>query len=247
MKKLYPTIFALTLGFSFAFAQGPTFELAQASSSNVAIANNHVFDEVTSASLTTASNFILKNITATTQTYTIFKNDLALHSVSGSDNAEASFCTGSTCYPPNVNSANAVIAGNSNLALIADLLEASAVGQSTVSYDINNGLEQLSIVIRYNYALSVVSNAFLTAKVSNVYPNPSNDKAFIDVIADRGLEATSLNVYNSIGALVSTKDVSVQKGTNTFTIETSNLTSGIYFVNISNGGSIITKKFLVNK
>jgi len=246
MKKLYSILLTCTIC-SFSFAQGPTFELSQQSSSNTPIANNHVFDEVTSPALTTASNFVLKNITANTQTYTISKNDLALHSVSGSDNAEASFCTGSTCYPPTVNFANAVIAGNSNMVFVADLLEASSVGQSTVSYDINNGLEQITIVIRYNYAMSVISNAFLTAKVSNVYPNPSNDRAFIDIIADRELEATSLNVYNAVGALVSAKQVSVQKGTNTITIETGNLPSGIYFANISSGGSIITKKFTVNK
>lgn len=247
MNKIYSLFFAFALGLSFAYAQTPSFEIVSWTATNTPIANNTIFDVATTPTTTSANNFKLRNLSSATHVFTVRKNENVIHTVSASDMAEASFCTGSTCYPPTTFAATVSIAAGAEKDLIIDLLEASTVGLSNVSYDVEYGTESMTIVFRYNFATSVKTNVSLISTVSNVYPNPSSSKAFIDVVAAKEVNGTGLAIYNSLGSLVSTKQISLNKGKNTIGLDNENLESGIYFINIANGSSNITKKLTITK
>lgn len=247
MKKLYFTLLGITLSLSFAFAQAPTFELVTTTASTTPIANNAIFDMATSVSSDVSYHFVLKNITASTQTYTIRKYDNLLHSVSLGDEATAYFCTGTTCYVPTVMSAFFIIPANSSDDFTVYLDEASTMGLSNVGYEVKNGTEQLLIAMRYNYAMGVSNNQSDLSSVSNIYPNPSSSNAFINVSALKELSGTNLQVFNCLGALVTSKEISLNKGKNTISIPSENLETGIYFVRITNGSTTLTRKLTITK
>jgi hypothetical protein len=247
MKKLYFTLLGITLSLSFAFSQAPTFELVTTTASTTPITNNAIFDKATSLTADVSYYFILKNITATTQTYTIRKYDNLLNTVSVGDEAAAYFCTGTTCYVPTVYSALFVIPANSSDDFIVYLDEASALGLSNIGYEVQNGTEKLAITMRYNFATGIATNLNDLSSASNIYPNPSSSKSFIDVNALKELSGTSLKVYNCLGALVSSKEISLQKGKNKISIDNESLETGVYFVKIINGSSTLTRKLTVTK
>lgn len=247
MKKLYFFLVGITSSLSVAFAQTPTFELVTTTATTVPIANNTIFDVVTTPLNSVSSHFKLKNVTATTQTYTIRKNENTLNTIGAGDAAEAYFCTGTTCYVPAVSSAFFVISAMSDDDLTMYLSEASARGLSDVSYDVQNGSEKITVELRYNYAMGISTNSSDLTSISNIYPNPSSSRSFIDVNATKELSGTNLQVYNCLGSVVSTKEISLEKGKNTIAIDSENLGTGIYVVKITNGSSTLTRKLTITK
>jgi hypothetical protein len=232
---------------SSAFAQTPTFELVTTTATNVPIVNNTIYDDVTSPSSSTSGHFILRNTTASTQTYVVRRTDNILNTVGVGDAAEAYFCTGTTCYVPAVFSAFFIINASSEDDLTVYLGEATAIGLSNVSYEVSNGTEKLEFIMRYNYATGINSNLNDLANVSNIYPNPSASKSFLNINSAKEINGTKLLVYNCLGDCISSKEINLQKGKNTISIDSENLETGIYFVKITNGSSTITRKLTVNK
>ena len=77
-----------------------------------------------------------------------------------------------------------------------------------------------------------------------VYPNPVTDVLNINVNASQASEM-NISVYNITGQKVMEKNVNIHGGINTPSINTSNLTSGIYFVTVKANGFENTLKFIV--
>jgi len=73
-----------------------------------------------------------------------------------------------------------------------------------------------------------------------VYPNPVKDLLFVRV--ENQLDNNNIQVYNIAGDLV--KTVSVETEASLKTIEVTDLTAGMYFIEINNGGEIIHEKFI---
>ena len=76
------------------------------------------------------------------------------------------------------------------------------------------------------------------------FPNPANDATTIVV----GLKTASnfeIVIYNSIGQTIDTYKVNGQVGANEINIDLSSFNSGIYFYNVKVGGSVITKKLVI--
>lgn len=76
------------------------------------------------------------------------------------------------------------------------------------------------------------------------FPNPADDATTIIV----GLKAASnfeVTFYNSIGQLIDTYKVNGQIGSNEINIDLNNFKAGIYFYNVKVGGSVVTKKLVV--
>ena len=74
----------------------------------------------------------------------------------------------------------------------------------------------------------------------SVYPNPAKD--FVKVSTDNG-QQTTVKIYNTVGMLVGTQLAT--SATNEIEINVSDYKSGIYFINISNEESNVTKKIVV--
>ena len=79
---------------------------------------------------------------------------------------------------------------------------------------------------------------------TRVYPNPATDMLNIEVNASQDSEM-SINVFNLMGQKVMSENTNVSTGMNTRSINTSNLTSGIYFVTVKANGFENTMKFIV--
>ena len=79
---------------------------------------------------------------------------------------------------------------------------------------------------------------------SRVYPNPATDVLNIEVNASQTSEM-NIAVFNLMGQKVMDKNVTLNTGINTPSINTSSLTSGIYFVTVKANGFENTMKFIV--
>ena len=79
---------------------------------------------------------------------------------------------------------------------------------------------------------------------TRIYPNPVVDQMTIEVNAAQASEM-SISVYNLMGQKVMDKNVSINTGVNTPTLNTSSLSSGVYFVTVKANGFENTMKFVV--
>ena len=79
---------------------------------------------------------------------------------------------------------------------------------------------------------------------TRVYPNPATDVLNIEVNASQASEM-SISVYNLMGQKVMDKNVNINTGVNTPTLNTSSLSRGVYFVTVKANGFENTMKFIV--
>jgi hypothetical protein len=251
MKKNYIFVFILFAFCSLSvLSQSVTFQVTDVSNGTGVIANNSVFYRNTTASSMVDHTFEIKNISAVTQSISVRRYDDVVNTVSVNDKAEANFCTGTTCYGTGVMTSVMTLTTNQIVIFKADLIEASAVGLSEIRYKFsnpNNGSEAITTTIKYNHPLSVKDNASLFNNVSNIYPNPTSSKSYVNVTSLGEENSLNVTIINALGATVSSKVVEVSLGKNIISLDSENLNSGIYFVSISSGNQKITKKITISK
>jgi len=164
--------------------------------------------------------------------------------------SENYFCWGATCYPPNANISNSPIdivtitPGDTNNTFKGYLDPVNNVGTCIIKYcffDVTNQADSVCFTATYN--AGVVSTEETTVKVSNPYPNPSSDNVnFTYNISN--INKASLKVYNMLGALV--KTVNITDNTGKLAVNTSDLRPGLYLYDLQvNGKSYKTGKFTV--
>ena len=88
------------------------------------------------------------------------------------------------------------------------------------------------------------NNAINPMTTTRIYPNPVVDQMTIEVNASQASEM-SISVFNLMGQKVMDKNVSINTGINTPTLNTSSLSSGVYFVTVKANGFENTMKFIV--
>jgi hypothetical protein len=77
-----------------------------------------------------------------------------------------------------------------------------------------------------------------------IYPNPAHSNATISVdLKEKG--KVSVNVYNTVGQLVSSSAFDGQFGVNKTDLSLENLSAGLYIVNVKVGNTVSTKKLIV--
>lgn len=88
-----------------------------------------------------------------------------------------------------------------------------------------------------------IDNSRLEKEFENfeIYPNPSNGKATID-IGTAPISSLNLNIYNSIGQFIESKNFNDNTKS---TIELDLSEKGLYFIQINKNGQIQTKRFIV--
>ena len=79
---------------------------------------------------------------------------------------------------------------------------------------------------------------------TRVYPNPVTDMLNIEVNASQASEM-NISVFNIMGQKVAEENVTISTGLNTNSINTENLSNGIYFVTVKANGFENTMKFIV--
>lgn len=78
------------------------------------------------------------------------------------------------------------------------------------------------------------------------YPNPAADYTAIEFGSDANTTVT-LNVVNTLGAIVHTQNITAVAGNNLAKVNTSSLTNGTYFFTLNNGSELLSGKFNVVK
>ncbi len=93
---------------------------------------------------------------------------------------------------------------------------------------------------------SVEENAILDNSDVVLYPNPAADNLSI-TINSKGTNEGLVTILDIAGKILSSHDVSLETGKNVIRENTSDLSSGIYFVQVKCNESMITKKLVVIK
>ena len=79
-----------------------------------------------------------------------------------------------------------------------------------------------------------------------IYPNPAKDMANVSLNLNDASEV-SINVVNTLGQTIFTNNLGTVNGEQTIQINTTDLEEGIYLVNVSVNGTVITKRISVVK
>lgn len=244
MKKIY--LFPLVLFSSATFLNAQSSIHLTKNSDGATISNGGNIYQSTLANVDNVNDLDIKNISSLYNTYKVKKFELALNT-----SAQSYFCTGINCYSPSqVNSNPFDLDVNSTVALRLYLTEGPTSGQSSIRYLIynaNDATDTLSFTISYNNPLGVQNIAKQLLNISNVFPNPCAAKAQITFTSATELLNTTVTIINSLGIIVSKKDVDVAEGRNNISLDIEHLSTGIYFVSIPVNNSKIVKKFTVNK
>lgn len=100
---------------------------------------------------------------------------------------------------------------------------------------------EIAHTVKYEITTNI-NDIQLTDNNVNVYPNPTDEILFIE-LNDDDFKQAFINVYNSHGHLITNKTIN---NLDINTINASNFTSGIYFVEIIIDGKHTIKKFAKN-
>jgi hypothetical protein len=246
MKKLLLLISTLVIGLSNTNAQ-TSLEISNNSQGGLIQNNDVITDDVLSGGQSHIY-IAIKNISSSTKTYGLKRTDVVLNT-----DADAYFCFAGTCYVPAVTTSpnNVTLnAGQQDQPTQIYLDENGVQGYSEIKYevyDVNNPSDVVTFTFKYNPLLTSVKNhTALFASVSDVYPNPSVNKAQIVVNSTVANNAV-ISITNALGSVVSSRNLELTAGKNTVALDAENLNSGIYFATISSGNSKIVKKFTINK
>jgi PKD repeat protein len=121
----------------------------------------------------------------------------------------------------------------------------SAIATVIISEDAQSA--NINFIVEDDYVYLLLMDLKLEfAEVGNLYPNPTNGPAKIEIIADHPMQL-NYSIINQIGQLVQQEIVNVQSGSNQVDIAASSLTQGIYtIIFINKNGNHIVRKFMKN-
>jgi hypothetical protein len=249
MRKILLIISSLFIGFSNANSQ-TSIQLSNNSAGGIILNNDIIYEDVTTGGQSHIY-IALKNIGSSQKTFALKRTDVVLNA-----GADAYFCFGGQCFP----TTTTMTPADSYVTLDPDQLdtpqslyydENMTEGYSEIKYelfDVNNTSDLLTFTFKFNPLLaSVKNNTSLLSSISEIYPNPSINNAQITLNSKVNTKEATINITNSLGAIVSTKNIPLSVGKNVINLNFDNLSSGIYFATISYMNTKNTKKFTINK
>ena len=255
MKKL---LFIPVVLCSFLASAQSTFQIKEAGAATN-LAPNATIQVTTDPETQVKVILDIKNISAQPQTYNAKRYDVILNTVYGSDttSAIAYFCFGGSCYDKTIGTSPTPLhlqpnksASDTSAAfymLAADLDETTRIGYSVVKYtfiNVNNAADSMQVTIRYNSLTTAIKKNNTNVSSFEIFPNPANEIAILKVNSLKVFDS-QLTIFNSLGAVVSEKTAAITEGRNTIDLKIENLSTGIYFVNIKNSDTNITRKLIV--
>jgi hypothetical protein len=229
------------------------------SNSNSVITNSMVIYRTVPANATDQMDINIKNISTSTKTYKMRMFYDLRHIVAPGDSSNPYFCFAGTCYTPDVfiSSITETLTANQDAVSNTHPIsihydEASMAGISSIRYRLYEttaaSTDFTEFIVKYNDpTASIKTNMTLLSYVSEVFPNPSNTKASIVVNALSDLNTSTVSILNTLGSVVSSKNIELFMGKNTVSLDVETLSSGIYFATITSGNFKTVKKFTINK
>jgi hypothetical protein len=208
----------------------------------------------------------IKNISSGTKSYKMkmfydLRNYVVGSPASAADTANPFFCFGGSCEVPltMISSKTQTLAPNQDALsyvpsqpISVHYDEASIAGLSVVRYRFyevsNPTVDFMEFTMKYNDpTASIKTNTSLLSYVSDVFPNPSNTKASINVTSLYDVTNAVVSITNALGSTVSIKHIELYSGKNSIDLDSQALNSGLYFATITVNNAKITKKFTINK
>ena len=249
MKKHLLSISIVLVAF---IAKAQTSITVTDNSTSAVISNSATIYATTTGSAAEEKDFTVKNTSGGTISYHVRRTDIVLNKISSSDSAVARFCFGTACFVPTttITPTPVAIASNATQSLKTYLDEATISGLSKVKYQIFNASnvnDIFTFTIFYNSPLKVKENADILESVSDVFPNPSTNKAQLIINSNVNTSNVIITITNALGSTVSTKTIDLYNGKNAILLDIENLNTGIYFAAISTSNNKIVKKFTINK
>ncbi len=216
---------------------------------------NQVLNMAVFASTNIKTTLDIRNTSNSPKTYNVRRYDITLNTADGTD-ASAYFCFGGSCYGAGTyTSPTSLVLQPGKAAsdtsaeyflLVADLDEAPVAGVSVVKYtffNVYNTNDSMQITLRYN-GLVGINKISKDLSGIDVYPNPASESAFLKLNALKASDS-KVTVYNSLGAVVSEKQVYISEGKNNIDLKIENYPTGIYFINIKTSESSVTKRLIL--
>jgi hypothetical protein len=226
---------------------------------NAIIRTDSVIPLVSTPNGNTKYTFDIKNNSTTSKVYNVKRYDVK-RNVCDPDTALAYFCFGGLCYGADTKiSPNTITLGPGKSAsdttaayymLIADLDEVCTRGCNFIKYtffNVNNPADSAQVSLNYNncqFLVSAVRENVKNVFSLEIFPNPAKESARITINASRVSDA-SIMLFNSLGEMLSEKNVSVREGKNSYPLDVSALPEGIYFVSIKSANSTTARKLVV--
>ena len=94
---------------------------------------------------------------------------------------------------------------------------------------------------------AVYTNDIHNSNAISVSPNPCANVTYANMNIQGKEDVVTMNVYNSLGSLVATKDFGRLTGLQSLPFNTSNLTNGLYYAQVIVGNQAVTKQLIVIK
>tara|TARA_Y100001954_G_scaffold235933_1_gene294953 strand:- start:88 stop:849 length:762 start_codon:yes stop_codon:yes gene_type:complete len=133
----------------------------------------------------------------------------------------------------------------------ADIGSYQLIMTTTTSADAGLGIPITQDDIIDYYYLDIVNTTSTinyidntTFELKDVHPNPANNNAKIQYVLGTDNDIY-FELHNLLGEKVESRLIKSQRGVNTFYVNVSNLTEGIYLYSITNGDIIQTKKMII--
>lgn len=96
-----------------------------------------------------------------------------------------------------------------------------------------------------NTSISLISNEDL--KIS-FYPNPAQNKLYLNYeVKNINAGQSNIRIYDQLGKLVKAYKVGTLSGNNTYTINTEDLSNGVYIIQLQSGPELANDKFIIQK
>lgn len=93
---------------------------------------------------------------------------------------------------------------------------------------------------------TATNNTLLLKSQIEIFPNPNNGVFNINYSSDSGNNFT-VNIMNMIGEVVFTKEYSKANSASLFTIDISNISNGVYQVEIRNENNLLRSRVIINE
>lgn len=249
MQKILLIVSCLFVGLSNLNSQ-TSIQLSNNSAGGIISNNDIIYEDVTTGGQSHIY-IALRNIGSSIKTFALKRTDVVLN-----PGADAYFCFGGQCFP----TTTTMTPEDSYVTLDPNELdppqslyydENIAEGYSEIKYelfDVNNTSDVLTFTFKFNPNLtSIKNNTSLFSSISDVYPNPAINNAQITFNSKVNTNEATINITNSLGAIVSSKNIHLSVGKNLINLDFDNLSSGIYFATITSMNTKNTKKFTINK
>lgn len=225
-----------------------SFAIVDLNGNGIPMVGNEVFYEQAEPMQTAEHAFSLKNTGNSTQTVSVRKTELSLHTISAIDKAEAFFCTGVTCYPSSVYSGSVVIEAGKTVVFKAQLIEAGTKGESVVLYKFVNNAngDALQFTLRYNdkaMAVNDVAEPWPVIELDFSKASAQTPSFYVHLPQMDG--AARFRILNSLGVEIYACELLQDSNKIELSDEMPACTGGLFYVNVQNGFYSRTKKILL--